>query len=246
MPADRLEESRFLDTVRVEATDIHPPSGIRAAVLEGRNRIPITLHRLVERRLPVRIEMGADERVSDIVLEPETVLVRGPQEILERIRSIPIQLGALPAKSSDTGTTEPIHVEGVPLPQELEGRKVRFSPVAISASMKIQPRQKIHEFAQVPIQFLCPPGFTLRPLFSDERAGKISLRLLGPSGAEAPIITAYVDLSGKKWEPGLYEEPVRLQLPKDFQLTQGPLRPVAFQLVGPDATPRATGAISGP
>src|SRR5437879_4539203 len=54
VPEDRLEESRYLDTVRVDASDVHPPPGVIPLLLEGRNRIPVTLHRIVDRVLPVR------------------------------------------------------------------------------------------------------------------------------------------------------------------------------------------------
>src|SRR6266511_4197863 len=54
VPEDRQNEGRYLDTVRVEAGDVHPPPGVTPLVVEGRNRIPVTVHRLVERQLPVR------------------------------------------------------------------------------------------------------------------------------------------------------------------------------------------------
>ena len=86
----------------------------------------------------------------------------------------------------------------------------------------------------MPVQFLCPANFGLRPLFGDERAGKITLRLLGPAIGEPPTVVAFIDLSGDKWKSGLYEEALRLQLPKDFQLAQSLPRSVAFQLVPAD------------
>ena len=49
---------------------------------------------------------------------------------------------------------------------------------------------------------------------------------------------AFVDLSGKKWEPGLYDEPLKLQLPREFQLAQNPPRPVSFQLLSVEAVRR--------
>jgi hypothetical protein len=61
------------------------------------------------------------------------------------------------------------------------------------------------------------------------------VRVLGPFGEEAPAVIAFIDLGGRKWEPGLYEERLKLQLPKDFQLTQSPPRLVSFQLVPPAA-----------
>src|SRR5579885_3430069 len=41
---------RYLDTVRIDVGDLHVPPGITPMVLDGRNRIPVTLYRLVERR----------------------------------------------------------------------------------------------------------------------------------------------------------------------------------------------------
>src|SRR5207253_9909472 len=112
--------------------------------------------------------------------------------------------------------------ENVPLVQEIEGRRIRTVPATVTALIALQPQQKVYELSEMPIQFLSPANFPLRALFTDERAGKITLRLLGPAGEETPSVVAFVDLSGRKWEPGLYEEPVRLQLPKDFQLGQKP------------------------
>src|SRR5581483_11058769 len=60
VPEDRLKESRYLDTVRIDAPDVHAPPGVTPIVGEGRNRISVTLHRLVERRLPVRLDHVGD------------------------------------------------------------------------------------------------------------------------------------------------------------------------------------------
>src|SRR5262249_51656941 len=109
-----------------------------------------------------------------------------------------------------------------------------------------QPQQRLYELAEVPVQFLCPASFPLKPLFGDERGGKITLRLMGPAGDESPAVIAFIDLTGRKWEPGLYEEPVNLQLPKDFQLAQSPPRLVAFQLASPEPTTKAAGLVHGP
>jgi hypothetical protein len=245
VPDDRLEESRYLDTVRLEASDIHPPPGVTPFILEGRNRIPVTLHRLVERRLPVRFDYGGDERISQVVLEPTHVLVRGPQEILDRARAIPTQPFVRARRSEPSPGSELNIAEAVPLVQELENRRIRTTPSSVSVRLTLQPRQKLYELAEVPVQFLCPANFALRPLFNDERAGKITLRLLGPSGEEPPAVMAFIDLGGRKWEPGLYEEPLRLQLPKDFQLAQNPPKLVAFQLVAPESGTRAPGVARG-
>jgi hypothetical protein len=239
IPPERQEESRFLDTVRIDAADIHPPAGVTPMVVEGRNRIPITLRRLVERPIPVRFESVSEIRISSSLAKPPMVLVRGPQDILDRVREIPTQTYAVNSRLVPAAGQEFVTVRGVSLVSEIEGHKVRATPSAVNVQIGFQPQQKVFELTDVPIQFLCPANFGLRPLFRDERAGKINLRLQGPAGDESPPVIVFVDLSGKKWEPGLYEESLKLQLPKDFQLTQEPPRQVAFQLVPIEATAKS-------
>src|SRR5262249_46282987 len=151
------------------------------------------------------------------------------QEVLERERDIPTQIVPLPPRADAAALKEEIARVTTPLAQELGGRPVRTTPASVQVQVTRKPQQKIYDLTEIPIQFLCPPNFGLRPLFGDERAGKITLRVRGPAGEE-PAVTAYIDLGGRKWEVGLYEETLRLQLPKDFQLAQGPPRRVAFQL----------------
>lgn len=242
VPEDRLDESRYLDTVRIEASDIHPPHGVLPLVVEGRNRIAITLHHLIERRLPVRFQLAGDTPAAQIITEPPTVLVRGPQEILEHAREIPTQPYAFPPRSESLAPPEASNATGVPLVSELEGRRVRLTPDRVAVHVVWQPPQKVYELAEVPVQFLCPANFPLRPLFRDERAGKMTLRLQGPPGEETPTVLAFVDLSARKWEAGLYEEPIRLQLPKGFQLAQAPPRQVSFQLLPAEPSPKLPGS----
>jgi len=231
VPEDRLEESHYLDTVHIDAADIHAPPGVAAILLEGRNRIPVTLWRIVERRLPVQFEPGAGDRVGQVTVEPSSVLVRGPQEILERARMIATQPSVLPPHADPVSKSEKLTLDGVPLVQEIESRHIRASPATVSIHLTLLPRQRLYELTDIPVHFLCPANFSLRALFADERAGKISLKVLGPPGDEPPAVIALVDLGSRKWEPGLYEEPVKLQLPRYFKLAEDSPRQVAFQLV---------------
>src|SRR5262245_4821370 len=98
VPDSRLEDNRYQETLRIDVADIHPPPGVQPLVVEGRNRIPVTLHRLAEQRLPVHYQAAAEDRVAQATLEPTTVLVRGPKEVLERVKSINTQPHALPAR----------------------------------------------------------------------------------------------------------------------------------------------------
>ena len=119
---------------------------------------------------------------------------------------------------------DPVTLDNVPLPR---------------AYLTLLPRQQTYELVDVPVQFLCPPNFPLRPLFREERAGKITVCVLGPAEEEPPAVSAFIDLGGRTWEPGPHEEPVQLYLPKDFQVAPGGLRRVTFQLV-PDPTATST------
>ena len=246
VPIERLDESRYFDTVIIEAGDIHLPSGVTCQVHEGRNRIAVSVNRLVEQRLPVRFQAAGDATISQWTAEPAAVLVRGPQEILEKMTAIPSVPYALPARAVPLTRPESLNLGFVPLVRELKGKPIRVSPAGVSVRLTVQPQQKVYELNDVPVQFLCPPNFVLRPMFSDERAGKIAVRLQGPYGEELPAVTAYVDLSSRKWEPGLYEEKVKLQLSKDVQLLGTGPRPVAFQLFPADAPIKTAGVVRGP
>jgi hypothetical protein len=248
VPADRQNESRYVETMRIDAADVHAPAGVTPLVVEGRNHIPVTLHRIVERRLPVRLEPAPDERVSQVILEPARVRVRGPQDILDRARAIPTEPFLVPPVNETAAGQEMEHKGTICLVQEMGGRPVRCFPAAVSVQLKIGPRQKLYEVADVPVHFLCPPNFALRPRFLDERCSKISVRVWGPLADEPPHIVAFVDLTGRNLEPGLYaDEPLRLQLPQETQLAQSPPRSAMFQL-GPlsDPSPKNHKAVPSP
>jgi hypothetical protein len=243
VPAEHLNESRYTDSILVESADVHTPPGVTAVLVEGRNHISVTLHRLIERRLPVRLDSIRDEMAGPVVIEPATVLVRGPQDVLDRARVISTQPMELPprAPSSLAGS-----IGRVALVEELEGRPVRVVPNRVTIRQPAQAR-KVYELPEVPVHFLCPVDFPLRPKFLSERAGRINLRVRGPVGDEPPKVYAFLDLTSGRYPAGRYHEPVQVQLPKDFELVQDPPRGVSFQLVSPDAAPRnADGSLNAP
>jgi hypothetical protein len=239
VPDDRAEESRFCDTVRVEPADVPVPAGVSVAVVEGRNRIPVTLRRITECRLPVRFEHSADDGTGPVTVEPAGVLVRGPQEILERTHAIPT-LPYSPPQHPDTAPgQERVATVRVPLVSELEGRAVRTTPAVVTVRLTMPPRQRAYELADVPVQFLCPANYRLRASFDDDRAGRVSLHVTGPASETAPAVTAYVDLTRKETaEPGLYDEPIRVQLPPGFHLGAPAPRSVSFRLLPADTSPK--------
>ncbi|HWG45583.1 MAG TPA: YbbR-like domain-containing protein [Gemmataceae bacterium] len=237
VPAEHLNESRYIDSILVESTDLHTPPGVTAVMVEGRNHISLTLHRLIERRLPVRFDSVSEEAIGPVVIEPATVVVRGPQDVLERARAISTQPSELPTRSALTGAAA-----RVPLVLELEGRPVEVTPNRVTVRMPAEAR-KIYELPEVPVHFLCPVDFPLRPKFFGERAGRIRLRVQGPVCEELPKVYAFVDLiQGHCASAGRYHEPIQLQLPKDFELAQDPPRGVSFQLVPSDGVSRGLDA----
>jgi hypothetical protein len=242
VPEDRFTEGRYSDTILVEATDLHAPPGVTPMIVEGRNRIPITIHRLVERRLPVRFEHDLEDQGGRVTIEPATVLVRGPQDVLDRAKFIPTQPSPLPTRPTNAPPSAPI-IGRANLVTELEGRPVRVTPNRVT--IRTQPRQ-LYEIDDVPISFLTPPGFLLRPQFLDDRSGRLALKLWGPVDVDVPRVYAFVDLSRGRFISGLNHEPLQIQLPKDFALAQEPARVVAFELLPADFVPRGLGALPGP
>ncbi len=235
VPDERLGESRYSDTVLIDSTDVHTPPGVTPMVVEGRNRIPVTLHRLVEKRLPVRFESALDEPVGLLEIDPPSVVVRGPQEVLDRMRAIPTVPSSLPERATGSGAAS----IKVALVQELENRPVRVSPARVTVRLPAQTR-KVYELQDVPVQFLCPPSFTLRAelIQGYERSGRINLRLLGPAQDVPPKVFAFVDLTRGNFLSGLNHEPVQLQLPKEFQLADDPPRVMGFMLQPADFVPK--------
>jgi hypothetical protein len=232
VPDERLKEARYSDAVLIEASDVSAPPGVTPLVNEGRNRIPFTLHRLKEVRLPVVFDHLREGPTGPLVIEPTTVLVRGPCEVLDHARFIKTKPSELPSRPMHAPSNVAA-IGRVPLRDDVDGRPVRVTPPQVLVRVPGQAR-KVYELADVPVQFMCPASFPLKPKFIDERAGKVSLRLTGPAQDEPPRVFAFIDLSKGKFTSGLNHEPLQLQLPKDFQLAQDPPRVVAFELLPGD------------
>src|SRR4029077_21260190 len=123
--------STFRDTVCVEAAHVPVPPGVEPSLVEAPFCIPVTLHRLVERHLPVRLDYAGESRISQIKLEPATVMVRGPKDILDRIWSISTQPYALPSLPEATAGNSSVRGQ-VSLVGELEGRPLQTTPKSVA------------------------------------------------------------------------------------------------------------------
>jgi hypothetical protein len=250
VPEAHQNEPRYHDTVRIDSADIDPPSGVTPILVEGRNRIPVTVHRLIERRLPVRFDHPADEQFSQAVVEPATVTVRGPQDVLDHLRDLPTKPTALPPPPEGT-VAETVVLSPVPLADEVQGTSIRVTPEAVNVRLTLQPKKKLYE-VEVPIHFLCPADFPRRPRFNNERDGKVTVHLLGPASEETPRVSVYIDLTSSGKFPALaavsgpYDEPLQVQLPTGFQLAQPLPRFVAIKLVSPDMPVPSPSTVQGP
>ena len=92
------------------------------------------------------------------------------------------------------------------------------------------PRQKVYELAEVPVHFLCPKDCPWKPRFANEQASKVSLKVIGPVTEQPPPVLAFIDLTAGNLARGRNLQPLRLQLPKDFQLLEPATPLVPFYL----------------
>jgi hypothetical protein len=234
---DKSNDGKQVQTLVIEPADINTPLGITPILAEARSRIHVTIYRIIERRLPVRFDSIRELDGLSVILEPNTVLVRGPRDVLERAQYIKTEPSELPSRPLN-GLPTLASVGRVALVDTLDGRPVRVTPPTVRVRVPGQPR-KTYELSDVPVHFLCPSDFRLRPKFIDERASKITLKLQGPIQDEPPRVYAFIDLTRGRFVSGLNHEPLQLQLPRDFQIVKESAPPsvVAFELLPGDFFP---------
>jgi hypothetical protein len=230
VPEERQGESFFLDTVVIDSSDIHAPRGVTAVVMEGHNRIPITIQRLVEKRMQVRFDGSIEDRYNRVEADPPTVMVRGPQEVLERTRSIATVPYAISDHLHAAPSATSCQVGPVALVGELEGKQVRTVPSTVMLRVNVQSLRKNYDL-EVPVRFLCPENFAFRPVFANEKEDRLNLKVTGPVSDEVPQVCAFIDLTQGQFGEGFNDAPIRLQLPKDFELGQKAPAPIGVKLL---------------
>jgi hypothetical protein len=235
VPEEKKTEAMFNETLHVDEDAIAVPVGVKVEIAE--ESIAVTVHRLTERTLPVKLESTGDALVSQIKIEPASVLVRGPKTVLDRAAFLPTQPYAVQASAGTQVPGEANVRDQVALVTELDGRPIQTNPASVQFRCRAVPKQKIYELADVPIHFLCPKESPWRPRFAGDRESRVTLKLIGPATEQTPPVLAFVDLSSGNLARGRNLEPLRLQLPKDFQLVQPTTSLVTFYL---DEIDRAT------
>jgi hypothetical protein len=228
VPEERQHETTYRDVIRVEATDVPVPPGVTAVLTEGRNVVTVSLHRMVERQLPVRMDYLGEDKITQLKLEPATVSVRGPKEILDQARSIATQPFVPPSGTASTSANDLVRGH-INLVVDLDGRRIQTNPTSVSYRLRLHPKMRTYDLSDIPIYFLCPPELAYRPRFADDQPLRVALQVSGPATEEPPMVKAYVDLTRGPLEPGRNLEPLRLQLPREFQLLHEAPR-VAFHL----------------
>ncbi len=242
IPEDRLNESRYRDTIHIHGSDVPAPPGVTAIIAEGSNRIPVTLHHLVERRLPVQFNHAAQGRIRQVTVEPEKVVVRGPEDILEHVLAIPTRPYHVP---SARGQDKAVSVR-LSLVRELEGRPIHALPTTVRVRYTLQPRPRVYQLRQVPVTFLCPATFGYRPQFRSPEDGKLTLRVRAPAATAPPAVVAFIDLTGSPVKAGLNARSIQLQLPRDCKLAQDPPGPLEFELVPTETAAKWLGVVTEP
>lgn len=221
-------EAMFTQTLRVTEEAMSVPAGVKVEIAE--ESLAVTVHRLTERTLPVKLETTGEARITQLKIEPANVLVRGPKAVLDRAAFISTQPYAVEVNSNTAKGPESNAREQIALVTELDGRPIQTNPATVQFRLRAVPLQKTYELADVPIHFLLPKDSPWKARFTSDKDAKVTLKLTGPVLEQAPPILAFVDLSKGNLARGRNLEPLRLQLPKDFQLAQPAAPLVSFFL----------------
>jgi ribosomal protein L11 len=224
IPDAKKTEAMFTETLQVDEDAIAAPAGVKVEIAQG--SVAVTVHRLTERTLPVKLEVTGDAHVSHIKIEPASVLVRGPKAVLDHASYLPTKPYAVQVNLEAQSAAATEVRDQVPLVTELDGRPIVANPANVQVRFKAAPRLRIYELAEIPIHFLCPKDSPWRPRFGSDKDSKVTLKLIGPATEQAPPVSAFVDLTSGNLARGRNLSPLRLQLPKDFQLVE-PATPLA-------------------
>jgi hypothetical protein len=235
VPEEHRNDAKYEETLRFEPAEVQGqlPPGVHVDIAENQTPIRVSWRKLVEKQLPVVpvFDAHARDRVEHWVCEPPTVLVRGPREVLDKAVILSTVICPVPEITDAAEVGANIKSENAELVKELDKQAILVTPGEVTIRLTLKPPQKIYECVDVPVHFLCPAGFAYRPQFTTARPAAVSFKIRGPAMSQRPEVSAYVDLTVRKFGPGLHaDEPIQLKLPKDFQLVGEPPRLSSFKL----------------
>ncbi len=229
---ERLLDNFWEEQVTVEADSLPVlPQGVSVTMDERSNRISFLVTRIVERELPVRLLTDLGTAPPDLVLDPPSVTVRGPKEVLQNALFIPTQAVPVDSRPGSALRFPP----SIPIAKEVDGKQVVSTPSSVGIRQPAKP-QKTYEITDVSVGFLCSPSLGLKPRFINDRDAKVTVRVRGPIQDQPPVVYAFVDLTKARFLSGLTTEPLLILPPPDFQLVQEEVKKVGIELLTESGT----------
>lgn len=235
VPEEHKSDARYEETLHFDPAEMlsQPPPGVRIVIAENQTPIRVRWRKLTEKQLPVVpvFDAHARDRVEHWVCEPPTVTVRGPREVLDLAVNLSTVICPVPESTDSAEVGANIKSESAELVREIGKQPILTTPSEVTIRLTLKPKQKEYECVDVPVHFLCPAGFQFRPQFTTARPAVVTVKVRGPAMSQRPEISAFVDLTVRKFGPGLHaDEPIQLKLPRDFQLVGEPPRLSSFKL----------------
>lgn len=224
IPEAKKTEAMFTQTLQIDEDAVAAPAGVKVEIAQG--SIEVTVQRLSERTLPVKLECTGDAVVSQLKIEPASVLVRGPKAVLDHASYLPTKPYAVQINLEAQSASAAEVRDQAALVTELDGRPIVANPASVQFRFLAAPKLRTYDLTDIPINFLCPKDSPWRPRFGSDKDSKVTLRLIGPAIEQMPPVSAFVDLTSGNLARGRNLSPLRLQLPQDFQLVE-PATPLA-------------------
>ncbi len=227
IPPERQLENFWEEQLTVEADSLPLlPPGVSVTLDDRSNRISFLVTRIVERELPVRLLADSGTALPDLILDPASVTVRGPKEVLQNALFIPTVAMQVNSQPGSPFRLPP----SIPIATEIDGKQVVSTPSTVGIRQPARP-QKTYEIPDVPVAFLYSPNLGLKPRFINDRDAKVTVRVRGPNQDQPPVVYAFVDLTKSRFLSGLTTEPLLILPPPDFQLVQEEIKKVGIELL---------------
>lgn len=244
---EQLNQSEYQEAVQLDTSSlVNLPLGVHAEIATADGRIGIKLKRMIEKTMQLRLlpAPGNDHYELDPPrLEPATVKVIGPQDLLENQTQILLEAWQPKRLPLGTNFTPEDISETLKIPDKIKNTSVTVIPEFVQVRTRLKPALHVYELNDVPVFFLCPAKFPYRPVFSLEQHGILKqLKVRGPLN-KTPEVRAYVDLTKiVNPKPVVYtDEPILLDLPDGYQLASDPPKISAFKLELLDAMSKPIG-----
>ena len=225
-----LESSKTI-TIVLTPNDVRLPAEVNILGIEP-DTLQAKLIRYAEKTLSVSPTIVGEvasgyEIGENILVDPPSVAVRGPEDLLERLEAIP---------------TEPVSVQGLKASHTRGGVKIATKAgdstlecdrtVDVLVPIKRQVIQR--EFANIPVAVFAPADFPYRVNLSTRKSVSLRGTKEAISALRPEDIRLFVDVSGLKPRSEPYEEKVYGLVPPDVSF-EGELGSVTFEILEPAA-----------